>query len=347
MLMDYKYFQAEDFLQNEFFLDWVLRPNPESDHFWVNWINGHPEKRKEVEVAKELVKSIHYQEYNSLKPNEYSLLMENILQHREPKRLARYIGFAFRNSFKIAAGVSLLIALFFASGIDYSDKDTVQEVPQVSWTITSTLYGQKKTIHLPDGTKVIMNSGSTIEYPTDFSTSDTRTVKFQGEAFFDVSHNPQKPFVIESGALTTRVLGTSFNLNSFEEEEEVSVSVLSGKVEIKSETGETALLLPNEMGVFNKAKQDINQKHFDKNKLVAWTHGILLFENEDLSEIISRLEKWYGVSFVILDGVKLEGKYSGEYKRKSLELVLEGLSYTSNFNYKINQKTITIYERKK
>lgn len=341
MRMDYKEFEVEDFLQDEFFVDWVLHPNHESDHFWLHWLNGHPEKRPQAELAREMIKSMHYRVSYTLDADEYSALMEEVLQHSEPARV-KPLNIAFRNAYRVAATLILILGLLFTVYKTYFNSETpLSDQTPVSWTLTSTDYGQKKTILLPDGTKVILNSGSKIEYPEHF-TSDERMVRFEGEAFFDVAHNPQRPFIIQSGALTTRVLGTSFNLKNFEGEEEVSVSVVTGKVEVKSKTGQTALLLPNEMGVFNKTKQDISRKHFNKDKHVAWTQGVLLFENEELNEIFSRLEKWYGVRFIIKDHVKLQGKYSGEYKRKSLELVLEGLSYTSNFNYQINQKTITI-----
>ena len=341
--MDYKDFEVGDFLQNEFFVDWVLRPNPESDHFWVNWINGRPEKRQEVELARELIKSLHYKEQYALNTKDYSHLMEKVLQHQGQTSVRHLLHRSFQNSFRITAFIFLLMSAAFTLYWWVS----VSEVPPpepVTWKMTGTEYGQKKTLVLSDGTKVILNSGSSIEFPESFGQA-TRHVKFKGEAFFEVARNAQKPFIIESGGLTTRVLGTSFNVQCFDEEDDISVSVVTGKVEIETETGQTALLQPNDMGVFNKVDKELTKRTFDIEKLIAWTSGTLLFENERLPEIFRKLEKWYGVRFVIQKGVNLQGKYSGEYKTKSLELVLEGLSYTSNFNYRINQKTITIYEK--
>ncbi|WP_421893151.1 FecR family protein [Marinoscillum sp.] len=344
--MDFKEFEVRDFLQNEFFVDWVIHQHPEADHFWSNWLKRHPEKVSDVEMARELVKSIHYKEEHAMKSDEYSILMERILQHKAPHGVIRTTSdFVLRHSYRVAASLLFLVGFSLIFYLNYPDATSTSE-PSLVWKVAATEYGQKKAVQLPDGTRVMLNSGSTIKYPEGFG-PNLRLIKFEGEGFFDVAHNPEKPFVIESGAFTTRVLGTSFNLKHFEEEREASVSVLTGKVEVQTESGISSILLPNEMGIYDKESDDLRRQQFDQRKLMAWTHGTLLFENEDLPTIFERLEKWYGVTFEVKEGTRLAGKYSGEYKQKSLELILEGLSYTSNFNYEMNHKTILIYERKK
>ncbi|MEQ8474235.1 MAG: FecR family protein [Marinoscillum sp.] len=343
--MDFKDFGIADFLQNEFFVSWVITQDPDTDHFWSDWLSQHPEKIAEVKMARELVKSMHYKNQYRMDNDEYSQLMGRILQHDRPQTLGNKIGkFLVRNSFRIAASLILVLgAVFYNTQIKPA---TQNEQVTAELKIVSTDYGQKKIVRLPDGTKVIMNSGSTIKYPMPF-VGEKRMVEFEGEGFFEVTHNPDKPFHIKSKSFTTYVLGTSFNLRSFPSEEHSSVSVATGKVKIKSDVGEYALLTPSEVGYFNHKTKKIDQSTFDQSKILAWTEGVLLFENESLPAIFKRLERWYGVEIVVDEGVNLTGKYSGEYKKKSLELVLEGLSYTSNFSYKIKNQTINIYAKKK
>lgn len=343
--MDYKDFGVTDFLQNEFFVSWVITQDPDTDHFWSNWLSQHPEKIAEVNAARELVKSMQYQNEYRMNNAEYSHLMGRILQHDKPQTAGNKFGkFLIRNSFRVAA--SLIMVLGIAYYVNQLKSTPQAEQVTAKLKMVSTDYGQKKIVRLPDGTKVIMNSGSSIKYPIPFDGA-MRVVEFEGEGFFEVTHNPDKPFHIKSKSFTTSVLGTSFNLRSFAGEEHSSVSVATGKVKIKSDAGDYALLTPSEVGYFNHKTQKIDRSTFDKDKILAWTEGVLLFENESLPEIFIRLERWYGVEIVVDEGVRLTGKYSGEYKKKSLELVLEGLSYTSNFSYKIDNQTINIYEKRK
>ena len=339
--MDYKDFDVSDFLKDEYFVEWVLHPDHESDHFWKQWLFDHTDKLEEVEHAREVITSVGYAYKAKLSDPEYSAMFETLLRFNEAKN-NKSTPWLTRDVMKVAASIVLILAAALMmtqrSNFRPDSYDSSEHM-----LVSKTVYGQKKNIVLSDGTRIMLNAGSSLTYPEKFS-DDAREVILSGEAFFNVEHDVHRPFLIKTSGLTTKVLGTSFNVRSYTEDDKVLVSVVTGKVEINSPNGTSEVLLPSDMGTFSKSAKEITVTKLDKANFIAWTKGILTFDNETLPNIFEKLERWYGVEIQVSKGVKLEGKYSGSYKNKSLELILKGISYTSNFKYSINNKKIIIYE---
>ncbi len=206
--------------------------------------------------------------------------------------------------------------------------------------------GQKSTIVLPDGTKVKLNSESYLEYPSHFE-GDKREVKLIGEAFFEVTKNPEKPFIVKSGALNVRVLGTSFNVSVNPYDQKSTVAVATGKVAVSklSENGSDTLiatLLPDEMVSLDHKTNQYEVISFDREQVFGWKDGILVFHNDDYPTIVKKLEKWYGVEFIVAENYKQGNGYTGTFTNATLEKVMDGWSYTSNFSYRIDGKKIYI-----
>ena len=268
--MDDSQARVEDFLADEYFIEWVLHPNQESNHFWEQWLLSHPDKKKELERAKEFVSSVQYESENELSDIEYASIFEQLAKANVSN--TNRLVWLPRYTYRVAATVILLIASVFLFRNIPNQMDEVRS----NLLTATTEYGQKRTIRLSDGTMVTLNAGSKLEYP-DVFIEDSRRVKLIGEAFFDVSRNPEQPFLIQSQKLTTRVLGTSFNVRSYPEESSVSVSVITGKVQIKSEEGEEELLLPEDMGVYHKSSTSIAKMKFDEDQQIGWTKNMLIF----------------------------------------------------------------------
>ncbi|TRX54786.1 DUF4974 domain-containing protein [Fulvivirga sp. M361] len=337
--MDYKDFDLPDFLQDEYFVGWVLHPDMESSHFWEQWLVTHPDRRKMVQQAREVVSSITYRESDTLNDNEYSEILEHLLKTNQKKN-SQGFRWTLKHTLRLAASIAIFGIVYFAF-----KQAPVSEPPGIVSREVSVeaQMGQKKTIKLPDGTSVMLNSGSTLAYTVPFE-EKTRSVSLSGEAFFDVIRDEKKPFIIETAGLQTQVLGTSFNIRGYTGDSFVSVSVLSGSVQLSSAGLNHRILKPNERGIYHEALDRIELTSFDPDEATNWTRGVLSFKDESLITIFNELERWYGVKIEIKDGVKLEGKYSGRYSNDPLELVLKGLSYTSHFKYQINQKQVIIYE---
>jgi len=176
-------------------------------------------------------------------------------------------------------------------------------------------YGKTSELQLPDGTKVFLNAGSQLVYPEKF-TGKTREVLLVGEAFFDVKHDKQHPFVVQTDAFRVRVLGTRFNLSVYPTDNVVETVLAEGKVSMeKNDAGifEKAIeLLPNQLASFNRTTKETNIKTVDTDNYILWTEGLLKFERTDLSRITKKLERYYNVRFQyaepLLGGLQISGK---------------------------------------
>jgi transmembrane sensor len=209
--------------------------------------------------------------------------------------------------------------------------------------------GQKSTLILPDGSVVTLNASSKLSYRENFEQSERRVV-LEGEAFFDVTRDENRPFIIETDQITTKVLGTSFIVRAYPGAGEVKVAVASGKVSVQKssagtspQAGEALLLLPGEMGVYAMADQTLNKTPFDERDLFGWKDGLIYFNNASFNEVKDRLEQWYGVDIRVDKAIVLEKDFSGSYKNKPLDLVLHGLAFVYDFDYEIRDKSVRIY----
>lgn len=232
----------------------------------------------------------------------------------------------------IAASILVVFGAFFFSLMNFSPKQL-----QVS-----TAYGEKKEVRLPDGTMVILNSGSSLEYPEEFE-EDTREITLVGEAFFDVHRDTLKPFVITTGELKTKVLGTSFNINAFQESDSTKVSVVEGKVMVYDSTQKVKeILLPNQQLQYNTKDGGYRTSEYDSYIDKAWSSNVIYFNNTTLVEAAKMLERWYDVTIEIKN-VKLAGKLAtGKYNNPKLNEALESLSFLMNVEFA--QIAPTIYE---
>ncbi len=212
------------------------------------------------------------------------------------------------------------------------------------WIQKNNSAGRMSTIILGDGTKVKLNAESEIFYPKRFS-DNLREVRLIGEAYFEVKHNPEKPFIITTGNLKTKVLGTKFNIRAYSEEEKTTVALESGKVEVEIQNNasvDRVLLKPTEMLVYNKGDQESSKTNFDPDEVLGWKDGILFFKDAGFDEIQEKLERWYGVHVVIKNGKNIKRRFTGSFKNKSLDLVLQGIGFASHFNSEIKEDTVFI-----
>ena len=204
--------------------------------------------------------------------------------------------------------------------------------------------GEQLRITLPDGSIVRLNAGSTISYPEKFDTL-IREVALTGEAFFQITKDPDHPFVVKCGQFSTTVLGTSFDIKSFRQEN-VTVTVATGKVKVKNQSNrgiKEITLLPNEQAIY-----DTIGKYLKKSEVVAsnyydWIDGNIRFNNDSLEEVMKILERWYNVKIYLRGNIKKDIMVNGCYKDKKLYSILDGLAFMYGFNYHFNnEKTIYI-----
>jgi ferric-dicitrate binding protein FerR (iron transport regulator) len=194
--------------------------------------------------------------------------------------------------------------------------------------------GQLKTITLPDSSKVYLNADTKITFPNHFREKD-RKITLVGEAYFEVVHNAEKPFLIYTGRLRTQVLGTSFNVKAYANEPKITVAVTTGKVGVVASQA-TVILMPNQTVAYDIKAGSLKKGIIDDaSSLRAWTNGELVFRNETLNEITQTLIRRYNVHIVIQDdhiaGAVLNARFD---KKESLENVLGVLSAYVGSRYK-------------
>ncbi len=193
---------------------------------------------------------------------------------------------------------------------------------------------------LPDGTQVALNSGSTLEYPSRFRGKE-RKVSLEGEAFFEVTHNAQKAFVIDAGELKVRVLGTSFYVNTASRENTMEVVLMSGSVKLEYQ-GKEMLLEPGEKAVVLRQHGEIVKQANKDPNLLAWKTRILRFNNTPLSEIIGVLQKVYHKDIRAVNPEILNCRITATFEGESLQEVLTVLQSTIDMQVRPNGNAIEL-----
>jgi ferric-dicitrate binding protein FerR (iron transport regulator) len=221
---------------------------------------------------------------------------------------------------------------------------------ELTYNVLNTPRGRQFQIVLPDGTKVWLNSASSLKYPTTFSTKD-RKVELKGEAYFEVSKAVDKPFIlILANNAEIKVLGTSFNVNAYENENKVRATLLEGSVKVTASTssgvanGAAAILKPHQQAQLTQAGNDIAViNNVDVDKVVAWKNGVFNFEGVDLTEVMKQLERWYDIE-VVYEGEVPNIEFYGELSRNnSLGDVIAALK-DSDVHFRREGKKLIVFK---
>ncbi|MFI5139731.1 MAG: FecR family protein [Sphingobacteriales bacterium] len=202
--------------------------------------------------------------------------------------------------------------------------------------------GQLKTVILPDGSKVFLNSATTISFPVQFKSAQ-RKITLVGEAYFEVVHDPEKPFLIYTGKVRTQVLGTSFNVKAYTNEPDITVAVISGKVGVMA--GKSSVMLtPDQTVDYNiKAGKLLKGNVDDASSLMAWTNGEMVFRNQALNEIARTLIRRYNIDIIIKNTHTGHAVLNARFdKNESLENVIGVLCTYVGARYKHEGKIYII-----
>ena len=209
-------------------------------------------------------------------------------------------------------------------------------------------YGKKSQLVLADGTKVWLNAGSRMAFPSEF-TGSQRTVFLEGEAYFEVAHNAAQPFVVNAGEVALKVLGTRFNISAYIADATVETVLLEGRVSLSDNSSKAIskkeiMLAPSQKAVFGKESRQFEVGIVSDAELyTAWVSGWFRFSQESLFSVLRKLERYYNVQFVCERDFPSGDLISGKLDLKdSLEQVMLALSDVSGIEYRINENNITI-----
>jgi transmembrane sensor len=199
--------------------------------------------------------------------------------------------------------------------------------------------GQMTNIVLPDGSKVMLNSGSSITYNGNFSKGE-RLVMLKGEAFFDVAKDQDHPFRIETSLLNFEVFGTSFNIEAYPDDPTINTTLVEGSLAISDKTHkELHRLKPGENASYEGWQTKLVVTNVSTGIYTSWKDGLITFRNEKLKEIAKKIERWYNVKIIINNPKIGEQAYFGTIlKNKPIDQILEVLKLSSSMKYKIEYK---------
>ena len=210
------------------------------------------------------------------------------------------------------------------------------------WTNTqiTTAQNEKKNIELADGTQVMLNGGSVLYYAEEFS-DESRKVLLEGEAYFNVAHKPQQPFIVTTGNTKTRVLGTQFNLRHYPEEVETEVFLKEGKVVFGTEKS-SVTLRPGEVATYNLIAERLDKSENLNENITAWQTGRLQFTKALLSTVVNTLSRFYRKEILLPEPNKLDCTYTGTFDKITLQEALELMQFSADFTFKEENGKIII-----
>lgn len=304
------------------------------DHAWDSLFYNMDKMDMEAERLRKISQE-DYKPVSNLK--KYSDKAEN---KQKPEILVRKMVL-------IAATIVIIVTAGYFSHF-ISQENPENSIVDVTYRVLETQNGERASYNLSDGSKIILHAGSKLQIPHDFN-DNTRELMLEGEAYFDITHNPEKPFIVQSEFSYTQVIGTKFLVHAWpDESNEVEVIVSEGKVlfgDSRYQHGEDkkeAFITKNQKGVLSVDNGPVITDENDIEWYMGWTEGRLVFNNRELGEVLPRLERWYDIDIRVLDDKIMSKKITAEIDY-SLPMtdVLQGIAMLLNLEFERTDRTIT------
>ena len=298
--------------------------------------------------------------------------LQKIISFPAPRR-------PFRVRIKWMAAAAVAACLLLGWGFYHRSTGAAPSVPAGTVRGEEVLAkaGARTKLSLPDGTRVWLNSNSKLNFSRDFNVKD-RDVTLEGEAYFEVAMDARLPFVVHASSLDITVLGTSFAVKSYPQDETIEATLLNGSIEVsrKGNPGATRIILkPNEKLVYSKyltthspaanppsvpapsapapppdvalTVNPIRQDIPDSDKVeTAWLYNRLVFDGDHFRQLADKMERWFNVRILIRDSRLNDYRFSGIFEKETLDEALKELQLTRNFTYKTNGNEIDLYAKR-
>jgi transmembrane sensor len=332
-----------DFLEDETFRRYVL--NGDFSDKWEKWQVDNPGLKSEFELAFMLLRKMHREN-------------EQIIGNLDKRNIKNKIKASLFNKIdgpKIIKGpvywklVAVLLVLLVSIPIilHLNDKLSSQEdvkITDVQKIIRQNPPGIRSVMTFSDGSKVHLNAGSTLIYPNTFL-KEKREVELIGEGYFEIAHDETRPFIVHASGLGVNVLGTSFNIDAYPENQYINVALVSGKVSVNTISGEAVMLSPSQLLNYSlEGDKVVKIASFVAEDIIGWKDGILSFRDETINDIFKKLERWYVVNIIYDENnpVFSEWVFTGKFNNRSLEYILNTINHQDIFEFTIEKDKIII-----
>ncbi|MCF2443008.1 FecR family protein [Dyadobacter sp. CY345] len=347
--MSYYHYEVTDFLEDNDFRAWIYDPAPEKDLYWKDFLIRYPEKSEMISNAKSILLELKKDSENQF-PTDQKVedLLFNINSVKNKKRFFSIEIFSSSTALSIASAAMLILLLGWLikpadndKSITYEELISSAESPLNEKTNNSS---KPLSFTLPDSSTVVLQPMSCISYCEDFEKNNKREIYLSGEAFFDVTKNPDRPFFVYSNELITKVLGTSFIVKAFDCEKQVEVEVKTGKVSVftrndpdaklnqsNAELGGT-IITPNQKVLFSREEIRIKKSLVESPEIIASSvlpAPMLKFQDKNVSQIFANLEQTYGIDIVydeeLFGSCLLTASFTNENLYDKIDLICKGI----------------------
>jgi ferric-dicitrate binding protein FerR (iron transport regulator) len=344
MFKKYAQYTVEDFVKDEQFIEWAKYGRSDEESIWLDITKDSPRQAEMIANARQIVlqlSEVHKANVDELEVASIWEGIENALPN-ENKPVSKPLWFS-RVLFPVAASVLFILGIGWwqyqrtTSAQNGLYTKLIEEVKLPVSEIVNTT-GQPMTVNLSDGSKVILEKDSRLSYVNNFD-GPSRDVFLSGAAFFNVTKNPRKPFIVYANEVVTKVLGTSFSVNAFEENKQVVVSVKTGKVSVSTNGSAVSVsknltLIPNQRAIFFREKEKLIRALVEQPQVVITQEELMqfTFTNAPVSSIFEALQKAYGVEIqfdkALLSGCHLTTSLSNETLFERLDVICEAIEAT-------------------
>ncbi|WP_372648060.1 FecR family protein [Draconibacterium sp.] len=365
----YKLYSSTDFLNDDSFIQWLLKSDSDAELYWDTFIEEHPEKKEEIDEAVEIFDHFRFS-HEELSLDEVFSIWNNVKHQSVNKRTSLLTILKYAAVFLLVFTTGALSYYFYNeadketeftiaeteplnfdeaqiilsdgksiplnskdSEIKYDatgnkiiiDNDTIQQSKETNEPVTNRViipYGKSSQVTLSDGTRVWLNAGSQLLYPSVFDKKQ-REVLLIGEAYFEVEHNEHVPFVVRTEHADVEVLGTSFDVLAYPDDHMFQTVLVTGSVSIESKksgllSGKNKMVLvPNQMFYLDKESGVNYINNIEVDSYTSWKEGMFNCNKQDLSRVVRRLERYYNKQIHIKDPLLGTYKISGKLDLKS------------------------------
>ncbi|MHA4806542.1 FecR family protein [Flavitalea flava] len=336
--MNYTAWTTEDFLTDDSFVRYCYGTDPLVMVYWENIRQQDPGLAIRIDKARELCLLLSVRPSDKAKKNDWERINHSVSARRRPVYRMQ------RAWLSAAAAVILLVgALFLWWKRDMAVKPGLYATGQFA-LLTSSGFDGRKIVGLPDGSTVTLNAFSQLRIAPDYNTRNRR-IYLEGEAFFKVKDDPERPFIVIAGNSATTVLGTSFKIRNYRSDKHCSVMLDAGKVSVESISDEgkavKEVLLPGDE-IFVSPDNLFTRSKFEAAALQNWKDQQLVFKEASLDQIRDKLYSMFGVEIGTNRLPANPVSFTGEFNGKNLKEILDAIGFTNNFTYKITKDSVLL-----
>ncbi len=359
MQQQYRTFLTEDFIQDDYFIQWVNNPDIDSSLFWKAFLANYPEQREAVFRARVIVINLGKVSKGNIPPQDKDEIWDNLLKQIGTD--ARTTVFWSQPWLKVAAAACLLLlagGLLWQLRAPSADAVSSSSPEAVATTLFETIRHEgnaPRHYQLPDQSKVTLQPGSSIRFVRNFD-GPVRELSLSGEAFFEVTRNVDKPFIVIASQLVTKVLGTSFSVKAWEDSQDITVEVKTGKVNVFA-AGDKDTPDPETKGMILRPNQKVNYSKQDekmtrslvrdpKPQLIPAEMEAFVFQEAPVPTILEAMKEVYQIEIVYdketFEGCLLNTSLTNETLFQKLDVICEAINAT----YKVVDGEIIINGKK-